>query len=61
MYLIYKSDQKIQNVIRYSIFRNLYFTSCSTANYLTVIADRIARVLTTFGVTQAVVLESSYK
>ena len=46
----------IQNAICYFIFRNFFSFSRSTTNHLTVITDRIARVLKTFGATRAVVL-----
>ena len=40
-----------------TLFSEFFFSfSRSTANHLTVIADRIARVLKTFGATRAVVL-----
>ena len=48
-----------QNAIPYFIFRNFCFNSRSTVNLLTVIADRIARVLKTSGATHAVVLDIS--
>lgn len=41
------------------MFRNFYFTSRSTANLVTVIANRIARVPKTSGATQIAVLNLS--
>ena len=41
------------------MFRNFYFTSRSTANLVTVIANRIARVLNASGAIHAVVLDVS--
>ena len=49
------NNSVFQNSIRY--LRNVCFTSRSTANLLTVIADRIAKV--TSGATQATVLDIS--
>lgn len=48
-------ENAVFNVIRYFILRNF----CSTANLLTVIPDRIARVVKTSGATQAAVLDIS--
>ena len=48
-----------QNTVCYFILKNICFTSHSTANLLTVIADRIAKLLKTSGATQDVVLDIS--
>ena len=43
----------------YFIFRNIFFYSRFTASLLTIIADRIARVLKTPGATRTLVLDIS--
>ena len=50
-------NSRSQNAIHYFIFKKDCFTSRVTATLLTVIADKIARVLTTSGASQAVVLD----
>ena len=54
-----EANSVCQDTSRYYIFRNFCFTLRSTTTFLTVIDERIARVLTTSGVTQAVLLDIS--
>ena len=52
-------NSMFQNLIHYFIFRKVCFSSHPTTTLLTVIADRIARILTTSGATQAAVFDKS--
>ena len=61
MYLNHRSLRTLSFSKCYSLlyFQKFCFTSCSTANLVTVIADRIANVLSTSGAAHAVVLDVS--